>query len=170
MQRISQWYDLLLKALAGLGAACIAFVFVVVILDVTIRTMRWGTTSWVGPMTEYALLYTVTLASPWLIRQRGHIVIESLVEFFPTTLRRLTEQMVCLLCLVMCVVLLYYFTVSGLEAYRWNEKDIRAITIPRWFMYLPFTVMFLLSAIEFGRFLAGRDRFFRGHGSQTARM
>jgi C4-dicarboxylate transporter DctQ subunit len=170
MQRMAEWYYRLLQALAGIGAACIAFVFIAVIFDVTVRTLRFGSTSWVAPMTEYALLYTVTLASPWLIRKRGHIVIESLVEFLPHAVRRLTERLVCLLCLLMCLVLLYYFAASGLEAYLWNEKDIRAITIPRWLMYLPFTVMFALSAVEFGRFLIGRDDFFTGHGTQTDRM
>lgn len=160
----------LLQTLAAIGAICIVFVLVVVVYDVTSRTLGFGSIIWSGPLTEYALLYTVALASPWLVREKGHIMIESVVDLFPEPARRRVGQLACSLCLCICLLLLYYFTISGWESYKWNEADIRAITLPRWVMYFPFPIMFLLSAIEFSRFLFGSAKFLSGHGSKTDGM
>jgi TRAP-type C4-dicarboxylate transport system permease small subunit len=160
-------YVRLLETLAAIGAICIVFVLVVVVYDVTSRTLGFGSVIWSGPLTEYALLYTVASASPWLVHKKGHIMIESVVDLFPVTARHLVGQAACSLCLALCLLLLYYFTISGWESYRWNEADIRAITLPRWAMYFPFPIMFLLSAIEFSRFLFGSTQFLSGHGSKT---
>ena len=163
-------YVRLLEALAAIGAICIVFVLVVVVYDVTSRTLGFGSVIWSGPLTEYALLYTVALTSPWLVREKGHIMIESVVDLFPGTARRLVGQAACSLCLGLCLLLLYYFTISGWESYRWNEADIRAITLPRWVMYFPFPIMFFLCAVEFSRFLFGSTQFLSGHGNKTDGM
>lgn len=170
VNKLNLGYIHLLETLAGIGAICIVFVLFVVVYDVTCRTLGFGSVIWSGPLTEYALLYTVAFASPWLVREKGHIMIESVVDLFPVTARHHVGQLACSLCLGLCLLLLYYFTISGWESYLWNEADIRAITLPRWVMYFPFPIMFLLSAIEFSRFLFGSAKFLSGHGSKADGM
>jgi len=167
LKRIDHIHRRLLEFLAYLAAFCILFVLVVVICDVAYRSLGFGSIIWAGAASEYALLYTVTLASPLLVREKGHIMVESIVDLFPSNLRRFAEKFSCSLCLFLCIVLMYYFAISGWESYRWDEIDMRAINIPRWLMYLPFPIMFFLSAVEFARYLFGSERFFSGHGSKT---
>lgn len=163
---ISAAYVRLLVGLAILGGACLLFVEVAVVYDVVMRTWGGGGTSWVNPMTEYALMYSVTLATPWLVRNKTHVLIESLVDRLGHRGKRAVEWLVCLFCIVLCAVLAYYFTAMGYETAKWGEDDIRSITVPRWVLFAPFPPMFALSAIEFGRFLWGRDRLFSGHGAK----
>ena len=157
-------YPKVLVSLAGLGALCLVFVEVAVVYQVAVRTLDLASAYWTSATTEYALLYAVTLAAPWLVRTKTHVLIESLVGTFTPGGQRAVEIFVCLLCIGMCLALCYYFAAMGFEAWRWGEKDIRSITVPQWVLYVPFPMMFLLSAIEFGRYLIGRDRLISGRG------
>ena len=159
-------YGIFLAGLAAAGALCLVFVEVAVVYEVTTRAMGLGATAWINPMTEYALLYSVTLATPWLVRKKAHVLVESLVERFGHRGKRLVEWFVCLFCIAICCVLFYYFLAAGYESLRWGENDIRAITIPRWVLFAPFPPMFFFSALEFSRFLWGSARLLSGHGSK----
>ncbi|MCW5770401.1 MAG: TRAP transporter small permease [Rhodospirillaceae bacterium] len=159
-------YARLLAALAVVGGACLLFVEIAVVYEVVMRTWGGGVTSWVNPMTEYALMYSVTLATPWMVRRKSHVMIESLVDRMGRRGKIFIEWFVCLFCICLCGVLAYYFFAMGFETFRWNEEDIRAITIPRWVLFAPFPPMFVLSAFEFSRFLWGRERLLSGHGTK----
>lgn len=163
-------YDRGLAVLAGAGAGCIVFILVAVVYDVVRRTLGFGSAVWVSALTEYALLYTVALAAPWLTRLKGHIMIESLVDTLPPRARQASELFACSLGMALCLVLGYYFAVSGWESFKWNEADMRAITLPRWVMYFPMPLMFGLTAVEFARFLFGPRHLLSGHGSKTDGM
>ena len=49
-------------------------------------------------LTEYALLYVTMAAAPWLVRNRGHVVVEVGYQRIPPALRGHVDRCILLLC------------------------------------------------------------------------
>ncbi len=152
-------YNLLIMALAIIAGAMTAIVFVFILVDVTMRTLDFKPFQFVSAVSEYALLYMTMLAAPWLVRQRGHVRIESVATYFPIVFRNLVDRILVVVCALLCLIAAYYSGKLGLDFFLKGVIDIRSIEIPRWLLFLPLTVGFSLCAIEFLRFLHPDIRF-----------
>ena len=164
---ISRAYAGLLNLLAIIAGLLVAFMLFAVIYDALLRVLGFPSAKWANPLTEYALPYITLLAAPWVVRKRGHIMIESLTGLLGPSGKRFLEVFVCLFCILLCLMMTYYATVLMIENYQRGERDIRSITIPLWLLFVPFPIGLGLSAIEFARFLFGTDRLLTSRGTSA---
>ena len=145
-------------ALAILAGAMMAFMFMIIVYDVTIRSMGWGVPVWAVNTTEYALVYVTFLAAPWLLRQKGHVFIQSVTGFLSPSARWWAETLVCLVCALMCLLLAYRSGAVTIASV--GEMEVTAFEAPRWLRYWAMPVGFLFLAIEFARFLFSRESLY----------
>ena len=162
MKAIARAYDTLISGLAVVAGLLLAAIVVVVALDVVLRTAGFQPPAMTTAFGEYSLLFATMLASPWLVRARGHIVIESLVLIIPGALRRWIERLVLLLCIALCVTLAWVAFDMGLESLGRGDIDIRAIDMPKWILFASMAIGFAVMAIEFLRLLLTRGSLFSG--------
>ncbi len=162
MHGVWRVYSAALRALAVLASALLAAILISIIFDVTIRNLGGQPPAWTLPMVEYGLLYLTMLAAPWLVRTRGHIVVEALTSVMPRPVRRVMEYITYTGCIVICVLFAWYAADLFIESYQRGETDIRSIEIPRVFLFAPMVVSFVLMAIEFIRYLVGPDSLYTG--------
>lgn len=153
-------FDWVLNALAVIAGVLLALMFLSIIYDVTTRNLRMFTVTWVVPLTEYALLYVTTLATPWLLRERGHVAMEALRSMARPALSWWLEKIVLGLCLISCIAAAW-LSIPVIER-NIGMTDVRANFIPRWTMFAPITVTFALCAVQFARFLMRSGSFFDG--------
>lgn len=153
-------FDRVLDALAVIAGALLALMFLSIIYDVTTRNLRMFTVTWVVAVTEYALLYVTALATPWLLRERGHVAMEALRSMARPAVARWLEKLVLVMCLIACV-LATWLTIPVIER-NIGMIDVRARFIPRWLMFAPIILTFGLSALQFVRFLTQSGSFFEG--------
>jgi TRAP-type C4-dicarboxylate transport system permease small subunit len=146
-------YDGLITALAGLAAGLIGAVFLVVVSEVTIREAGLEPPTWTGSFNEYAMLYVTMLSAPYLVRTRGHVMVETLTQQLPDRERRWVEFAVCIACIAIASVLAVYGARLGLESIARAELDIRSAAAPKWILFAPLPPCFALIAVEFGRIL-----------------
>lgn len=151
-------HDAIIKALAVIAGALLVFMFAIIIYDVTIRSMGWGVPVWAVNTTEYALVYVTFLGAPWLLRQNGHVFIQSVTGLLSPRLKWWTEKLVCLICGVMCLMLAYRAGAVTVESF--GEIEITAFEAPRWLRYWTMPIGFLFLAIEFVRFLFSQDSLY----------
>ena len=159
MKKLAGTYDRLVTGLAVVAALMLVGVFVAVIADVTLRTLRLQPPIWTSQVSEFVLLYATTLAAPWLLREKGHVFITTFLDLLPGGIRRVINKgvyaagaLICLLIFVVSVEVL--LTAQGME--------IRTFAAPRWTVFVTMPPCFLLLTVEFLRYLVGRGSLYEG--------
>jgi len=147
-------------ALAVLAGAAIAVAFVLIIVDVAIRTARFSPPPYTIATVEYLLLYFTLFAAPWLVRQKGHVYVDALLSRLSGASRLLIEKIVYLLCVAAPLVFAWFAAWLLVDALRSGLFEERGIDIPLWLLYAPMPVGFLLVAVEFSRYLFGVDTLY----------
>jgi TRAP-type C4-dicarboxylate transport system permease small subunit len=155
-------YDALIDGLAWLCGGALAAVFVLIVVGVSLRTSGIGEPDWILPTTEYAMLFIGTLGAPWLLRERGHVVIDVVRLSVSREARRAMARIVAACSTVLFIVLLY-FSLPVLHS-MWGEYEMRAYMIPKALLVAPVAVCFALLAIGFLRALIGRAELYEGSG------
>ena len=167
MRSLARAYNGLIVALAVLAGAMLAGVFAMIVFDVTMRTLRYQPPFFTSALSEYAMLYTTLLAAPWVVRSKGHVYVESVTSMLGERTRHIIQKGVYCLCILICLGLAYYGASAGVDFLLRGDDDVRSIVIPRWVLYVPMPVGFVLCAVEFSRYLIGFDSMYEGRGTGT---
>jgi C4-dicarboxylate transporter DctQ subunit len=146
-------YDRLIVMLALVASIMIAAVFVLIVVDVTMRTAGFRPPVFSSAISEYTLIYVTMLAAPWLVRERGHVRIDSFMIFIPTHLQIALERLLMLVCIALCLTAAWISADFAIDFWQKGSIDIRSIEIPRSLLFLPLTIGFGLCAMEFLRLL-----------------
>ena len=168
MSAVSLAYRRLLAGLAAIAGLMIAVTFVSIVVDVSIRQLGGQPPQWTIPLSEYLLLYTTLLGAPWVLRAKGHVLIDSFVRLLPDHARRSVAKLVYLLCAIACAVVTWVALDTTVREFLAGSTDVRAVLVPKYLLSLPFVPGFLLMAIEFLRFLAGCDSLYAAPASHGA--
>jgi TRAP-type C4-dicarboxylate transport system permease small subunit len=148
---IGLWYARLIEGLAALAGFMIAGICLLIVWDVIARNLGLQPPASTVALTEYALLYFTMAASPWLVRTRGHIVVEVLHSRLGTGSRAVVDKIILAICLVVSITVSVLAALLMLEALQRGEVEIRSLNMPRAFLFLPLTIGFGLMASEFLR-------------------
>ena len=79
--------------------------------------------------------------------------------------QRVLEIIVCVLSIIACLMLTWGGILVIEDSIVRGAIDYRVMAIPRWLLYLPLPIGFVLMAIEFGRVLIGRGTLY-GTGTE----
>ena len=98
--------------------------------------------------------------APYLVRHKGHVVVESLRLAMPPKLRKIIEKIVYIACILLSLLFVYYGALETIEAIKTGEQDLRSVDMPKWLLMVPFPIGFSLVAVEFTRYLLGFDTYY----------
>lgn len=157
MKLVVRIYDALVKGLAGGAGLLIAATCLIIVYDVVARNLGLQPPRYTIALTEYALLYFTMAAAPWLVRNRGHIVVEVLYSRTSGAARGLLDRVIIILCTGTCALISVLAAVLMMEAWQRGEIELRSLDMPRWLLFLPLFVGFLLMSVEFVRLLIRGD-------------
>ena len=146
---IGRYYTRLIESLAMLSGLIIAAVCLLIIYDVVARNLGLQPPASTVAFTEYALLYFTMAAAPWLVRTRGHIVVEVLHTKLTGRARWLADKFILLICITVSVVICVLATILAVEGWTRGEVEVRSLEMPRWLLFTPLSFGFGLMAIEF---------------------
>ncbi|PCH67930.1 MAG: C4-dicarboxylate ABC transporter permease [Rhodobacteraceae bacterium] len=148
-----------LAILAGIYLVGIMFGIVTL---ATLRSFNISAPSHIFTFSEYGLLYIVMAASPWLVRLRGHVFIEMFTAALPAKFGRLFSRGVAVLCVVICLFLVWYSAATTLRAYNFGDADMRSLDMPKWLLLISMPICFGLMALNFLRFVFGPQTLHSG--------
>jgi TRAP-type C4-dicarboxylate transport system permease small subunit len=148
------------QALAALCCVILAFVTAAIIYDVTVRNLGMQPPSWTVSVTEYALLYVCMLGAPYMVRHKGHILVEALIQNVPPRAHKAMAMFAYLACVGMCLLLAWYGGKQTWESIAFKDMDYRSFDMPRWLMDITLPIGFGFSAIEFMRYAVGLDSLY----------
>lgn len=147
-------------ALAWTGCAIVAALFLLIIFDVGLRTVGVRPFAFTLAVVEYGLLYFAMCAAPYLVRTRGHVVIEAVVAQLPRLAQKVLAKLVYFVCFGLCMIMAWYSSGLLIDAVVRGVVDVRGINMPYWLLYLPLPIGFFLTGLEFLRYLAGLASYY----------
>lgn len=157
MSGLIRGYDRLLAALAMFAGVAIAGMFALIVIDVTARELVGSSFNFTIGLVEYGLLYLTMLAAPYLLRQRDHIRITSVVSRLPPRFRAILERVIALVCALATALIAYVSVELLIEKVEGGSVDIRGIDFPGWLLIVPLPLGYTLVAVEFLRIAFGRE-------------
>ena len=162
MQPLIRLYTGFLYAMAGVAGAMLIWIMISVVVSVLMRNAGVQPFAWLFTSSEYALLYMTMLGAPWLVREKGHVHIELVTASLPAHLRRIISRLVAAACVGVSLVLAWKGADLFLTNIARNDYDVRAYYFPRWILTISFPISFGLMAVEFSRFVFGRELMHSG--------
>ncbi len=158
MRALFRLYDGLLLGLAAFAGAAFGAMAFIVVYEVLMRWLGWRPPGWPVAVSEFTLLYATVLAAPWVLRHSGHAQVTTLLVYLPPRARLALGRAVSLLGAVVCALVAWYALRSTLGA---QGLEIRSFAMPKWVVYAPLPLGFLLLSIEFARHMV-RGTLFAG--------
>ncbi len=162
MRALTRVYDALLYFMALIAAATLIWLMVSVVVSVAMRNLGVQPYAWLFTSAEYGLLYMTMLGAPWLVREKGHVHIELVTAALPPRLRRVVSRAVAAACVLVSLILAWYGLQLFLTNIERNDYDVRAYFYPRWMLTITFPIAFSFMAVEFARFVFGRELMHSG--------
>jgi TRAP-type C4-dicarboxylate transport system permease small subunit len=159
MDRLFDASGRIAQALAMLTKLLLAAIVLLVSADVAARNLARPLV-WSISLTEYLLVYITFLPMPALVRGKGHVCADFIRSSLPQRLRHGIERGVYLLCLAICLYLGWVASGSALASMISGAYEVRTFDMPRWLIFAPMVVGLWLSALEFLRYLLGRDSIY----------
>lgn len=158
MSAVARAYEGLLAALAGLAAAAFGALAFIIAYEVLMRWLGFRPPVWPVAISEFTLLYATVLAAPWVLRRAEHVQVVTLAVMLGPRGRTLLGRFACLLGALVCLTVAWYALRVTLNA---EGLEIRSFEMPKWLVYAPLPLGFLLMAIEFLRHMV-RGSLFAG--------
>lgn len=146
-------YDRLIAGLAGLAGIALFAIAAMIVVDVTMRALGLHPPQAISALTEYALLYVTMAAAPWLARSGGHVTIQTLTGRLPPNFETGLRRIILIAAVLLCLLLAFAAFGMVAESFGRGDLDVRSIDLPRWLLFLPLAIGFLLLAAEFFRLL-----------------
>ena len=151
MKLLSRLYTGLIESLATLAGLMVAGVCLLIVYDVIARNLGLQPPDSTVAITEYALLYFTMAAAPWLVRTRGHIVVEALHSRLTGHTRITVDWLILMICFFTSALIACLAAILAYEAWSRGEFEIRSLAMPRALLFTPLTIGFGLMATEFLR-------------------
>ena len=160
METFVRWYDRLIMTLAIAASVIVALMCCMVLFDVTMRWLGVALPAFAVTIVEYSLLYLAICAAPWLVRERGHVYIDLLIQVLPPGLRLLVERIIYFCTILACMAVAATATYLTWIAMNSDRMDVRGIDVPLWVSQIPLPIGFTLVACEFLRLWIIRESYF----------
>jgi len=149
MTAAARLYDLLYRLLGALTAALIAFIALIISLDVIMRNTGLGTIPWMLEVSEYAQFLATFLGAPWVLKHGAHVRVDVVVSGLPARAARALEVVGDVIGLVSCLVILYYALSIVLTSRSEGAKIIKILIIPEWWVFAIVALSAFLLIVEF---------------------
>jgi TRAP-type C4-dicarboxylate transport system permease small subunit len=144
-------YDRLLDSMAAIGAAAMSLMAVWISFEVVMRYFFNSPTIWAIDLAEYALLWGTFLAAPWLVRQDGHVRVESLLMHLNLRQQHTLGMLTAILSAAVCIVVFWQGLDATLEAFNRQQVIARSWRVPRALVWSVIPLGSLFLTIEFIR-------------------
>ena len=149
-------FDKLSDIMAALAGAILIFITAAVCYTIGMRYLFTKTTIWLMQTTEYALLWIVFLGTTWLLRERGHITTDIIYTHLTEKTRRYLDCIMFIIGGVACAFMVYFGIAYTRECIIKEVTDVRAVTIPKWTIFIIIPIGSILLTIQFFRMMWSR--------------
>jgi TRAP-type C4-dicarboxylate transport system permease small subunit len=149
-------FDKLSDIMAALAGVILVFITGAVCYTIGMRYLFTKTTIWIMQTTEYALLWIVFLATTWLLREKGHIMTDLIYTHLSDQTNRYLDCTMFFIGGLACAVMVYFGIDYMRECIIKGVTDVRAVTVPKWIIFIIIPVGSIFLTVQFFRMALGR--------------
>jgi C4-dicarboxylate transporter, DctQ subunit len=156
VRRFWKIFDRLIDLMAALAGLILLFITVAVCYTIAMRFFFTQTTIWIMQTTEYALLWIVFLATTWLLREGGHITVDIVYGHLGAKTKGHLDLIMCVIGGLACAVMVLFGITYTYECIARGVTDVRAVTVPKWAVFIIIPIGSILLTMQFFRMAWGR--------------
>lgn len=150
-------FDGIINALALLAGVLLGVVTLLLCLDVAVRYAQVMNISWIGDVASVSLYLITFLAAPWVLREGGHIAVDSVLRILPPGVVRPVNLLVNLIGAAICALLCIYALRVLLMSYAAGTQVFKMLIYPQWWLFILPPLTFALLAVSFLRRIGAED-------------
>ncbi len=151
-------FDKLINGMAAFAGVILIFTTVAVCYGIATRFFFRSPSIWVAQTTEYALLWIVFLGTTWLLREKGHVCVDIIYAGLGEKKKTWLDLVMNAVAGAACAVLVYFSTSYVCECISRGVNDVRAVTIPKWWVFFIIPIGLFLLTVQFFRIVSERYR------------
>ena len=151
MNRFWTVFDRLINFLASLAGIILIFITAAVCYTIGMRYLFTKTTIWLMQTTEYALLWIVFLGTTWLLREKGHITTDIIYTHLNEKTKHYLDCIMLVIGGLACAIMVYFGVDYMHECITKGITDVRAVTIPKWTIFIIIPIGSIFLTIQFFR-------------------
>ena len=132
------------------GIIIIAITFTVSIAAV-VRYLGFRAPIWTLQYTEYGLLWFTFLGAAWLLREGGHIRIDTVISRLYANTRRKVEIINDILGFIVSIAIFWFGTLHTIDLYQRGIMEVKGVIVPKSPLFLIIPLGGLTLSIQFVR-------------------
>ena len=144
-------FDLIIEFLAYLAGIIILVITFFVTVSALIRYLGFRAPIWTLQYTEYGLLWFTFLGAAWLLREEGHIRIDTVISRLYAPNRRKVEIINDILGFVVSVAIFWFGTLHTIDLYQRGIMEVKGVIVPKSPLFLIIPLGGLTLSIQFVR-------------------
>jgi C4-dicarboxylate transporter DctQ subunit len=144
-------FDFIIESLTYIAGIIVLAITLTVSGSAVVRYLGFRPPDWTFQFTEYALLWFTFLAAAWLLREGGHINIDTAITRLHTKTRRKVETIDDILGFIVSVTIFWFGTLHTIDLFQRGIMEVKGTTVPKFPIFLIIPLGGLALAIQFGR-------------------
>jgi C4-dicarboxylate transporter DctQ subunit len=144
-------FDRIADLMAILAGVIMAFITASICYSVVMRYFFKSPSIWVVQTCEYALLWMVFLGTTWLLREKGHVSVDIISSRLRDRSRSLLNLITFSVTGIACAVIVFFGTHYIWQTVIYGITDVRALTVPKYAVFIIIPFGSLLLCIQFFR-------------------
>jgi C4-dicarboxylate transporter DctQ subunit len=156
-------FDFSIELLAYLAEIILFSIAVIVTITAVVRYLGLRPPIWVHQWTEYGLLWFTFLGAAWLLREGGHIRIDTLISKLNQNRFRKVEIIDDILGFSVSAIIFWFGTLHSIDLYQRGIMEVKGTTVPKFPLFLIIPLGGLALSIQFGRQFFKKIRSKSGH-------
>lgn len=156
-------FDFMIEFLAFLAGIIIFAIAVIVAAAAVVRYLGWRSPIWVLQYTEYGLLWFTFLGAAWLLREEGHIRIDTVISLFNAKRRRKVGIIDDILGFIISAIIFWFGALHTIDLYQRGIMEVKGTTVLKFPLFLIIPLGGLALSIQFGRHFFKKIRSKPGH-------
>ena len=163
-------FDVIIEVMTYMAGVIILAVTFTVTLTAIVRYLGFRPPPWTFQFTEYALLWFTFLAAAWLLREGGHISIDTVVSRLPTKTRRYVDITNDILGFIVSIIIFLFGTFHTIDLFRRGIMEVKGVIVPKTPLFLIIPLGGLALSIQFGRQFFSNLRSKSGDGEHHSNV
>jgi TRAP-type C4-dicarboxylate transport system permease small subunit len=157
-------FDLIIELLAYLAGIILLVITFAVTGSALMRYLGFRAPIWTLQYTEYGLLWFTFLGAAWLLREEGHIRIDTVISRLYAKSRRKVEIIDDILGFIVSITIFWFGTLHSIDLYQRGIMEVKGVIVPKFPVFLIIPLGGLALSIQFGRNFLKKIRFKPDHG------